>query len=524
MSDRKSDLTGAPKLSAVLFDMDGVITDSAEAHMAAWTQLFDTYLQTRDRDAEPFSEADYRAYVDGKPRYDGVRSFLASRDIALPFGDLGDSPELETVCGLGNRKNRHFQEWLAQNKVECFPGSRALLAELEASGIRVGVFSSSRNARAVLGSAGVLDGFEVRVDGADMAEAGLPGKPDPAIMQRACDQLGVTPDRTAIIEDAISGIAAGVAGGFAQVIGVDRDGNGAALKEAGAGLVVSDLAELAVGEGPCLVARSLQSSQLVWQARDDLRARIQGKRLVVFLDYDGTLSPIVDDPAAATLSDSMRAALKHLAARVPVGIVSGRDLGEVQAFVDDDSLYFAGSHGFDLAGPNGWHEVVELGQRFLPTLAAAADDLETRLSSVDGARVERKRFSLAVHFRQVAADAEAAVAQAVQETIARYSDLRASAGKKVYDIKPRADWHKGRAVLSLLATLDLEGDDVLPVYVGDDTTDEDAFRSLSDRGIGVVVRDGPDRRTAARFALEDTGDVECFLLWLADASAGEARQ
>jgi len=522
MTTRRNDPAGAPKLAAVLFDMDGVITDTAEAHLAAWKQLFDAYLQGRDRDAEPFSEADYRAYVDGKPRYDGVRSFLAARDIELPFGDPGDNSETETVCGLGNRKNRHFRKWLSQNRIETFPGSRALLDELEAAGIRAAVFSSSKNAADVLKSAGVLDRFEAKVDGQDMAEADLPGKPDPAIMRRACDQLGAPPERTAIIEDAISGVEAGAAGGFAQVVGVDRDGDGAALRQAGADLVVSDLAELGVGEGPRLVARRLQSTPLVWESRDALRARISGKRVAVFLDYDGTLTPIVDDPAAAILGDSMRGALSGLAAKVPVAIVSGRDLKDVQGFVQDDSLYYAGSHGFDLAGPDGWREVIDKGEKFLPTLKAAAESFEKRLASIDGARVERKRFSLAVHFRQVAEDKEAAVAQAVEETIAEHADLRASGGKKVFDIKPRVDWHKGRAVLSLLTTLDLDGDDVLPIYVGDDTTDEDAFRSLSDRGLGIVVRDGPDRRTAARFALEHTGDVERFLRWLADDMAGEA--
>jgi len=516
--------TNAPQIEAVLFDMDGVITDTAAAHMGAWAHLFDAYLQARDRNAEPFSEADYRRFVDGKLRHDGVQSFLASRGIALPFGDPGDPPEAETICGLGNRKNRYFRDWLAQNPIEVFPGSRALLAELEAAGIRAAVFSSSRNARDVLRTAGVLDRFTVKVDGQDMANAGLPGKPDPAIMLRASDQLGTAPDRAAIIEDAIAGVQAGAAGGFAQVVGVDREGDGVALGEAGAHLVVSDLAELGVGEGARLYVRKMQSTPLAGDARDALSRRMKGKRLAVFLDYDGTLSPIVEDPAAATLGEGMRTALSRLAARVPVAIVSGRDLKDVQGFVQDDSLYYAGSHGFDLAGPNGWREVVEKGKKFLPTLKAAADSLDERLASIGGVRVERKRFSLAVHFRQVTQDDEQAVAQAVREVIARHEDLHLSAGKKVFDVKPRVDWHKGRAVLSLLTKLSLDGEDVLPIYLGDDTTDEDAFRSLSDCGLGIVVRDGADRRTSARFALEDTDDVERFLLWLADADFGEVAE
>lgn len=521
MAIRKDNPPRAVQLNAVLFDLDGVITNTAAAHMAAWKRLFDAYLKARDAGAEPFSEEDYRRHVDGKPRYDGVENFLSSRGIALPLGDPNDDPGRDTICGLGNRKNGYFREWLSENAIEAFAGSRALLAELESAGLSAAVFSSSRNARDVLDSAGMLDRFKVRVDGQDMARTDLPGKPDPAIMLRAADGLGTAPDRAAIIEDAISGVEAGVAGGFAQVVGVDREGDGATLAKAGADLVVSDLAELAIGEGPRLVVRRLQSTPLVGEARDALLKRMIGKRIALFLDYDGTLTPIVEDPAAATLGKGMRAALSRIAALVPVAIVSGRDLSAVQGFVHDDALYYAGSHGFDLAGPNGWQEVVEKGKKFLPALEAAATALEARLGSIEGARVERKRFSLAVHFRQVAAAQEAAVAQAVRETIAEHDDLRASAGKKVFDVKPRVDWHKGRAVLSLLTKLDLDGDDVLPIYVGDDTTDEDAFRSLSHRGLGVVVRDDTDRPTSARFALYGTDDVEGFLSWLADAVSGE---
>jgi trehalose 6-phosphate phosphatase len=505
------------RLKAVLFDMDGVITDTAEAHFAAWTRLFDDYLGARG--AASFTQADYLRHVDGKPRHDGIVSVLRSRGIELPWGDPQDGPDRDTIYGLGSRKNRHFRAWLADNGAEVFPGTRALLDELDVAGIRTAVFSSSRNAQDVLDSAGILSRFEVKIDGVDMAEAGLPGKPDPAIMHRTAERLGVEPSHAAVIEDALSGVTAGKAGGFTQVVGVDRDGDGSDLAQAGAGLVVADLAELAVTDGR-LAVRRLPALPRALDRSDALAARMRGKRLAVFLDYDGTLTPIVEDPAAAALGDGMRTALTRLAARVPVALVSGRDLMDVQAFVQDDTLYFAGSHGFDLAGPNGWREVVEKGKRFLPALAAAGDALDERLAPISGARVERKRFSLAVHFRQVAVAQEQAVAQAVREVVAEQGDLKASAGKKVFDVKPRVDWHKGRAVLSLLTTLGLDGDDVLPIYFGDDTTDEDAFRSISDRGLGIVVRDGSDRRTSARFALEDTDEVERFLHWLADAAQG----
>jgi trehalose 6-phosphate phosphatase len=511
------------RLDAVLFDMDGVVTDTAVAHFAAWKALFDVVLRDRDPNARPFDEADYRAHVDGKPRYDGVADFLASRGIGLPRGAVSDPPEAETVCGLGNRKNRVFNDWLAANRVEPFPGSLALLDALDAAGIPAAVFSSSRNAEAVLASAGIRDRFRAKVDGEDGAALDLPGKPDPAYLIEAASRLGADFARSAVIEDALSGVEAAARGGFAQVIGIDRDGDGTALADAGAHIVVADLAELML-EGGRLAPRTFATIPSAWDASDTLAARLSGRRPAVFLDYDGTLSPIVEIPADAVLSDGMRAALKRLAAACPVAIVSGRDLANVQSFVADDSLYFAGSHGFDLAGPNGWREVVPIGRTFLPALDAAAAELEGALARIPGARLERKRFSLAVHYRQVAPDREADVAAALADIMPRHPRLKHSGGKKVYDVKPRADWHKGRAVLALLAELGLDGPDVLPVYLGDDTTDEDAFRALSGRGLGVVVRDGSARRTAARYGLDDTDDVERFLHWLADIAADTATE
>jgi len=187
----------------------------------------------------------------------------------------------------------------------------------------------------------------------------------------------------------------------------------------------------------------------------------------------------------------------------------------VRRFVQLDHLYYAGSHGFDMAGPDGWRHIVEKGKAFLPALDAATKALEEALSGIAGARVERKKFSLAVHYRQVAAGDEAEVARIVRQVVAENGKLRSSSGKKVFDVKPRADWHKGRAVLALLDTLDLAGDDVLTFYCGDDTTDEDAFRVLARDGIGVVVRDKADRPSAARYALDDVEAVERFLAELA---------
>lgn len=507
-------------LKAVLFDMDGVITDTACAHAQAWKALFDNYLAEHHPDQPAFDiDADYRKHVDGKPRYDGVRDFLASRGISLPQGSPEDEPGTQTVCGLGNSKNVAFNRWISENPVEPYPGTLALLDALGEAGIACALFTSSRNAATVLAAAGLSDRFDMRIDGVTMAERGLPGKPDPAIMFEAAERLGIAPGDCAIIEDAFSGVQAGVTGGFAQVIGVAREDNAARLDTAGADIVVRDLAELRL-DGGVLTTRTLNGLPDALAAMDDIAVRLEGRRAAIFLDYDGTLSPIVENPDDAVLSDGMRGAIDRLSQVAAVAIVSGRDLDDVRRFVQLDHLYYAGSHGFDMAGPNGWRHVVEKGKAFLPALDQATKALEEALSGIAGARVERKKFSLAVHYRQVAPDDEAQVARIVRAVVERNGKLRVSGGKKVFDVKPRADWHKGRAVLALLDTLDLGGDGVLTFYCGDDTTDEDAFRVLARNGIGVVVRDKADRTSAARYALDNVAAVERFLTELAARIGG----
>ncbi len=229
---------------AALFDLDGVLTPTAEVHMRAWRDLFTDFLTVRGLTGRPYVEGDYFDFIDGKPRYDGVRDFLVSRQLTLPEGEPSDSAQTETVCGLGNRKNDFFAAALAAEGVEPYAGSVALLDHLEQLGVKVAVVSSSRNAPAVLEAAGLADRFEVVVDGQVAADAGLPGKPAPDTYLEGAKRLGVDPEYAVVFEDAVSGVAAGHAGGFGLVIGVDRGVGADKLTDAGADSVVSDLAEL----------------------------------------------------------------------------------------------------------------------------------------------------------------------------------------------------------------------------------------------------------------------------------------
>ena len=233
---------------AVLFDLDGVVTDTASIHATCWKQMFDQYLRNRARNREafrPFELAtDYRLYVDGKPRFDGVRDFLASRGIHLPEGNPEDPTDVETVCGLGNRKNDLVNLVIADVGVDPYDGTVQFIHQLRRNGFKIAVVTSSQNCTAVLKAAKLDDLFEVQVDGNTIHAQRLAGKPAPDTFLMAAKLLGCEPERTVVIEDAISGVQAGASGRFGLVIGIARKGNAEELKHHGAHLIVDDLGEL----------------------------------------------------------------------------------------------------------------------------------------------------------------------------------------------------------------------------------------------------------------------------------------
>ena len=235
-------------LDAVLFDLDGVLTPTAEIHERAWKEMFDSFLVTVAGEA-PFSASDYLLYVDGKPRFDGVRSFVQSRAIDLPEGTHDDPPGIVSIGSLGNMKNEMFQTILRRDGIAAYPGSVQVMDALTARGTRIAVVSSSRNAPEVLAASGLAPRFEVVIDGSVAAQLGLPGKPAPDTFLEAARQLGVPAGRAVVAEDAISGVAAGRAGGFGLVIGLDRGAGHDALRDAGADVVVDDLAQLLDSRG-----------------------------------------------------------------------------------------------------------------------------------------------------------------------------------------------------------------------------------------------------------------------------------
>src|SRR5438094_8315599 len=242
-------------------------------------------------------------------------------------------------------------------------------------------------------------------------------------------------------------------------------------------------------------------------------------RVAVFLDYDGTLTPIVRHPEDAWLSESMRLVLRELGAQALIAILSGRDLDDVRRRVDLDGIVYAGSHGFDIAGPGGLCR--QLGAEYLSILDTSEKELRQALDEIPGAQLERKRFSVAAHYRNVNENDVLMLARAVEAVAARHPELRRIDGKKVYELLPDIDWDKGKAVLWLLETPGLKGGNVRPIYIGDDTTDEDAFRALKQTGVGILVSE-QSQPTAASYSLKNPAEVERFVRILgARLSAGK---
>ncbi|PKP04359.1 MAG: beta-phosphoglucomutase [Bacteroidetes bacterium HGW-Bacteroidetes-9] len=283
------------RFDAVIFDLDGVITKTALVHSSAWKKMFDEFLKEWEKKhGEPFREfthtGDYLPYVDGKPRYKGVKDFLISRNIDIPYGDPSDSHDMETVCGLGNRKDFAFNEILRRDGVGVYESTVALIRELKAQNIRIGVASSSKNCGPVLEAAGLLSLFETRVDGVVSVEMNLKGKPEPDIFTTAADNLGVTYDRSVIVEDAVSGVQAGRKGAFGLVIGVAREENSRELLLNGADIVVEDMAEIGINRINDWFEKGLidDTWSITYNAYESKKERTREALLAVGNGYFGT--------------------------------------------------------------------------------------------------------------------------------------------------------------------------------------------------------------------------------------------
>jgi alpha,alpha-trehalase len=389
-----------------------------------------------------------------------------------------------------------------------------LARKLKNSGIAVAAYSSNPQCRQALKSVGIDDLFGVCIDGR-AGDRGTVDNPDPAVLLAATRGLGVRPQRCVVVENSVAGVAAGREGGFALVVGIDGVRGADELIHHGADVVLDELADIAVRTGD----RRISELPNALASYGQLIGITGARESMLFLDYDGTLSPIVSDPAAARLVDGADEALEHVAAVCPVAIVSGRDLADVTARVGTPGVWYAGSHGFELTSPEGTYHCNDAAAVFVPILAEAAAELTQALTGIIGVRVEHKRFAVAVHYREVAPERVSEIVSATHQLGARVG-LRVTSGRMLVELRPDLDWDKGTTLAWIRDRIDPTGS-LLPIYIGDDLTDEDAFDAVRMDGIGIVVRhdeDG-DRTTAAHFTLQSPDQVCEILLrgskWLA---------
>ena len=398
--------------------------------------------------------------------------------------------------------------------VPLFGATIDLAAKLRATGVAAAAYSSNPECRRALKAAGVDDVFGVCIEGV-AGERGTPENPDPTVLLDATRRLGLRPQRCVVVENSVAGVAAGRAGGFALVIGIGGTAASGEMTRQGADVVLPDLADVAVLTGH----RRISELPNALASYGQLIGITSARESMLFLDYDGTLSPIVSDPAAARLVDGAAEALRLVSTVCPVAILSGRDLADVQDRVGIPGIWYAGSHGFELTGPDGTHHQNDAAAVFVPILEKAAGKLTHGLDHVPGVRVEHKRFAVAVHFREVQPDLVGEIVSAAHQVGAQ-SGLRVTNGRMLVELRPDLDWDKGTTLAWIRDRIDTSRS-LMPIYIGDDLTDEDAFDAVRFDGVGIVVghdEDG-DRKTAAHFTLQNPDQVREFIergsRWLA---------
>ncbi|MBN1493781.1 MAG: trehalose-phosphatase [Candidatus Omnitrophica bacterium] len=519
---------------AIIFDLDGVITRTARVHSQSWKETFDEYLKLREeRDGEPFKEfthdGDYLPYVDGKPRYKGVQTFLQSRNINIPFGDPRDPPEKETCCGIGNRKNDKFRAVLLRDGCDIYEPTVQFVRDCKKAGIRVAVASSSRNCKIILEKAGLLDLFEARVDGMVSAERGLKGKPAGEIFVAACRDMGCDPGKSVVVEDATSGVLAGRNGGFRLVLGIARKNDVIALLRNGADIAVKDMKEITLDDIEAWFSSQPHPLPESWNMLAEPRLTFSDKEIAIntrvnrplakilnpkkkcvfFLDYDGTLTPIVDKPELAIMDETMRNVLKLLLKKHVVSIVSGRQREDVEKLVKIDGIVYAGSHGFDIAGPE-CTMINPAVKALMPQVNALTQTLEKQIGNIENVLIEKKKFSVAAHYRLVKhrSDIEL-IRRAVNEIVTANNNFRLMSGKMVFEILPNIEWNKGLALQWIMKALKFKWKDHNLFYIGDDVTDEYALRFIQTRGIGILVSEDATC-SSAHFVLKTPKDVKAF--------------
>ena len=495
------------RFGAVVFNLDGVVTRINAIHSEAWKRIFDEFFLRRSalegEDLRAFDEVlDYRRYVEGRPRLSGIKHILSSRHIELPLGKPDDSAYQETIYGLANRKQHIFKELLEQQDVLVYGCAIALIHRLRSEGFKTAIVSASKHCELILQKAELRDRFDAWVDGIEAERLDLGSKPDPYVLWEAARRLQIDPEQIVVIEDSVVGVTASSRGRFGLTIGIDDGEQRTLMLEHGADYVLEDLCRLHI-DG---TSEDDAASPPVLAEMEMISNQLTDKQPALFLDYGGTLTPNIHKPKDAELSKKVRRALQKAAQLMPVTIVSGRDVEELRDRVGLPELIYAGSHGLEIQGQDLHLELPD-GIDILDDLDKAMAELTNQLAGFPGVRIERKRFAIVVHYEKKDAINAAYVEAIVEQVQRNLPRLRKTGGKEVFELLPNIDWDKGRAVKWLLAELGLDGADTLPLYIGDDVTDEDAFRNLRGAGgIGILVSKRP-QPSVATYRVGDSDDV-----------------
>lgn len=483
--------------AAVILDLDGVITATRSLHFAAWKETLDPLTS--------FNEKDYEKYVDGKPREEGLRTFLQSRHITL---------ENDELRSLSEKKNALYLKALDEKGLVIFSDALRALNNWKSKKIPLAVVSSSKNTSKILDRLGIKHYFDVQIDALVGANLNLKGKPAPDYFLEAAKQLGKSPKECAVVEDAVAGIEAGIGGKFKSVIGIYRPGqtSARALEEAGADFVVTSLEEIFA-----LKPNALQN----W---NKFQSIINGKELALFLDFDGTLSEIVTDFHQAKMLEPIKQILEKTAKSIKIAILSGRDRQDVKARVGVDNLFFAGCHGYDISGPGCFHFQVEEAESVVPEIEKASDRILELAENYEGLRLEKKKYFTAVHFRGVDSNKHPELKSKIKNIIESFENLEARHGKMVIEVAPKISWNKSEAVKKLCEVLELNHEQTVAVYLGDDLTDEDIFCELKSWGVGIKVGVEKMDGTCADFSLKNPEEVGSFLAQVEETYSRREKQ
>jgi trehalose-phosphatase len=503
-------------IEAVVLDLDGVVIQTAMLHARAWKTMLDTFLKGYQNGpaAPPLDiRREYPRYLDGKPCLEGIRRFLASRNVSLPEGSCRDAPGTETLHGLSNLKNRLFLRLAEEEGVDVYADTVSRLKKWRAEGKKIAGVTFGKNGAVLLRRAGIEHLFDALVDGTTLVRRGLGEELTADLYLQAATALGVAPCRALVIENATPEVQAGSRSRFGLAVGVARHAQAGEMVTYGGDETVKSLAELEIPHSLADTSATVSAPELP-SALEKLKAMGSeplGQHLAFFLSYDGPLAPLVSRAEEAQMPDIIRELVKQLASVCTVVIVSGRDRADLAARVGLPELIYAGSYGLDISGPDGLALEHPEADCYLPDLRNAGNALHYLLEDVDGVQIEPKKYALAVHYRNVPEDKVAYVKDVAHGVGCAYHRLRITEGNQVLQLRPALDWHQGRAAIWIMEALRMDPARTVPIYLGGDPTDEEAFRTLRDTGVGIRVG-GQGEPTQAVYRLEDIEQVEQLLL------------